>query len=212
MPTCHLHYLEFLFFDDVKALNAGVHIGDSQVSILLYADDIVLVSETADGLQSVLDKVDEWSVKWRVKFNNKKSNVVHFRKPYIPHTNHTFILGDAHLDIVHQYKYLGIICNEYLDFNVTAKALADAGSRALGAVINKYVSINGLGYYTFSKIYQSGVCPILDYCGEIWGFQDYAVINSVQNKAMRIYLGVHRFASNAAVSGDMGWTFPFNQA
>ncbi len=31
-------------------------------------------------------------------------------------------------------------------------------------------------------------------------------IDAIQNKAIRIYLGVHRFARTAAVSGDMGWT------
>jgi len=52
------------------------------------------------------------------------------------------------------------------------------------------------------------VCPILDYCSETWGFQNYASVNTVQNKAIRIFLGVHRFAPLAAIHGDMGWTDP----
>ncbi len=35
--------------------------------------------------------------------------------------------------------------NEFVDFNVTANVLADAGNRALGAIINKFKQINGLG-------------------------------------------------------------------
>ncbi len=42
--------------------------------------------------------------------------------------------------MVTQYKYLGIVRNEFLDYNVTAQMLADAGNRALGLVINKYKS------------------------------------------------------------------------
>ncbi len=93
--------------------------------------------------------------------------------------------------------------------NVTANVLADAGNRALGAIINKYKQINGLGYYTYTKVCNSCVCPILDYSAEVWGFKDFKQIDYVQNKAIRIFLGVHRFAAlNAinAINGDMGWS------
>ena len=96
--------------------------------------------------------------------------------------------------------------NEHLDYNIPVKTLADAANRALGAVINKYKSINGLGYYTFTRMFHSGICPILDYCSETWGFKNYAQIDSIQNKAIRIFLGVHRFAPLAAINGDIGWT------
>ena len=31
-------------------------------------------------------------------------------------------------------------------------------------------------------------------------------IDNVQNKAIRVFLGVNRFAANLAINGDMGWT------
>ena len=40
---------------------------------------------------------------------------------------------------------------------------------------------------------------------EIWGYKKAEQIDSVQIKAMKIFLGVHRFAANLAVLGDMGW-------
>ena len=30
-------------------------------------------------------------------------------------------------------------------------------------------------------------------------------IDAVQNKAMRVFLGVHKFAANQMLDGDMGW-------
>ncbi len=72
---------------------------------------------------------------------------------------------------VEQYEDLGIVINEFNDNNVTAQFLADAANRALGSVINKYKSINGLGYYTYTRLFQSGVCLILDYCSAVWGYK-----------------------------------------
>ncbi len=46
----------------------------------------------------------------------------------------------------------------------------------------------------------------MDYGSEIWGFRYFDKVDSIQNKAIRIYLGVHRFAPIAVINGDIGWT------
>ncbi len=124
--------------DDVKSVNIGINIDGINVCILLYTDDIVLLSETEEGLQKLLDNVYEWSKKWKIKFNAQKSNILHVRQPHVPRTDYSFKLGDINLSKVEQYKYLGIVINEFNYYNVTAKCLADAANRALGSVINKY--------------------------------------------------------------------------
>ncbi len=57
------------------------------------------------------------------------------------------------MKIVDKYKYLGIILQEHLDFNVTASVLASAAGRALGAIISKFKSFKNAGFNTFSKMY-----------------------------------------------------------
>jgi hypothetical protein len=44
--------------------------------MLIYADDIVLLSPVDSHLQRLLDICDEFSKKWRIKFNAKKSNIM----------------------------------------------------------------------------------------------------------------------------------------
>ena len=189
---------------EINGLNQGIVINGKCISILLYTDDIAIMSETPLGLQHMLTQIHKWSTQWRIRFNIKKSQVVHYRRSSVPLTESVFYLGETQLDIVSQYKYLGVILNEFLDYSVTAKFLADSGNRALGALINKYKHLNGLGYYSYTKLFQSGVCPILDYGSGIRGFGDYSSIYSIQNKAMRIFLGVHKCAPLPALTGDMG--------
>ncbi len=71
------------------------------------------------------------------------------------------------LPIVVQYKYLGIVITQFIDYNV-AQILADAANRALCSVINKHKNINGFGYYTYTNSFYSAVGPILDYANEVW--------------------------------------------
>ncbi len=53
-------------------------------------------------------------------------------------------------------------------------------------------------------MYHSGVTPILDYASGIWGYKKYENIYTFQNRAIHLYLGVHSFAPNLAINGDMG--------
>ena len=178
------------------------------MSILLYADDIALVCNTEADLQCMLDKVHSWCRKWRMKINRSKTSVIHFRKQSEPKTDAHFKCGEDDIDIVPEYKYLGCILNEHVDFKTTADTLASSAGRALGSIINTCLKENSLQYNTFTKLFQSCVVPIMDYGAGVWGYPIFDKPNTIQNRAIRAFLGTHRFTSNVAIQGDMGWTFP----
>ncbi len=57
--------------EDVKSVHTGIDIDCHNTCILLYADDIVLLSDTEEELRKRFDKVYQWSLKWKIKFNAK---------------------------------------------------------------------------------------------------------------------------------------------
>ena len=65
---------------EIKTLECGVKIGNKSVSILLYADDIVLISGSEESLQKMLESVHNWCQKWQLNINCSKTQIVHFRK------------------------------------------------------------------------------------------------------------------------------------
>lgn len=46
---------------------------------------------------------------------------------------------------------------------------------------------------------------MLDYCSAVWGFKKFVKSEAVQNRAIRFFLGVHKFAPLSAINGDVGW-------
>ena len=54
----------------------GVNIYQIKLFFLLYADDITIFSETADGLHSGLNVLYNFCQKWRLFFNTAKSKVM----------------------------------------------------------------------------------------------------------------------------------------
>ena len=174
----------------------------------MYADDIVLLSDNENGLQSMLDVLSVWCKANEMSVNSQKSNVVHFRPPSINCTNVTFHCGDEAISVVNQYTYLGIVLDEFLYYSVTAKVIAQSASRALGFLIAKAKCLGGLPFQVFTKLYDSVVWQVIAYGAAVWGDRSFSCINAVQNRAMRFFLGTGKYTPTAAVSGDMGWQPP----
>ena len=61
----------------LKPLHIGVNIGKVNVTLLLHADDIVILSENEADIQNLLN--EKWCYQWRMKINSEKTQIVHFR-------------------------------------------------------------------------------------------------------------------------------------
>ena len=60
-------------FKEIKELNIGIPIeNDFMVSILLYADDMVLLVENEEDLQAMVDKLHKYCFKRRLSINIEK--------------------------------------------------------------------------------------------------------------------------------------------
>ena len=57
--------------------------------------------------KALINILDCWTVKWRMKVNVQKSNIIHFRKKRQKQTTFNFKLGSFPLSIISEYKYLG---------------------------------------------------------------------------------------------------------
>jgi len=190
---------------EVNDLDLGIQVGDVKVSMLLYADDIVFVSGSEAGLQGMLDQLHEWCKKWRVLINTDKSKCMHFRHGRTKQTEYSFKVGNMPLELVECYKYLGVFMHDKRNFTTNSEALAKGAGRALGSIISKVHHLKHFGFNSYTKLYNSCVIPIMDYCSSIWGYKQQQSIDNVQNRALRYFLGVHRFTPTLALTGDSGW-------
>ena len=63
-----------IYINDLAAECNALHCG---IKFLLYADDVVLISESADDLQNMLNTLNNWCNKWRLAVNESKTKIVH---------------------------------------------------------------------------------------------------------------------------------------
>ena len=203
-PTLFSLYLNDLAID-IKEMNCGINIDGYNFCILLYADDIVLVAPSESKLQSMIDKVSAWCRKWRMVVNNEKTQTVHFRPKNTPLSEYTFMFNQYALQTVNCYKYLGVYFDEFLSFDKAALTLSSSARRALGFLRYKLRFLKECRANTFTKLYSSYICPILDYASGAWAIKPHSKIEQVQFNALRYFFGVHRFAPLDMLTGDSGW-------
>ena len=93
-PTLFGEFIDGLI-KEVKLLKKGIEIdSELNLSILAYADDIVLLANSAENLQDMLTVIDKWCQKWRVTVNTTKTKVLHFHHKKLPQTKHRFFLRE----------------------------------------------------------------------------------------------------------------------
>ena len=101
-----------LFIDGiVKSFDSScepVTLGSKLLNGLLYADDLLLISESTGGLQNCLNKVYDYCNNWGLDINYKKTKVMIFNKGSRLVT-HTFFINNVEIECVGQYKYLGVL-------------------------------------------------------------------------------------------------------
>ena len=72
--------------------------------LLLYADDMTIFSEIAEGLQVGLDILEKYCDRWKLTVTTKKTKVMVFRKGGILLQNLKFYYKTNELEIVRSFS------------------------------------------------------------------------------------------------------------
>ena len=82
---------------------------------LLYADDFVLMADSAEDMQNCLNECASYCRSWKLKINTekkKKTKIVIFGGSKKLNRRFKFKIYDMIIEVVDRYKYLGVIFSE----------------------------------------------------------------------------------------------------
>ena len=93
----------------------------------MYADDLISMSSTPEGLQKSLDALNDFCKRWKLNINHKKTKCMLFSKGSNT-KNNTFTIDTKIIENTKEFKYLGITINcKNCTFTQT---LTDLGNKA----------------------------------------------------------------------------------
>ena len=99
----------------VSSLRYGCKLGIQNASIIVYADDIVLLAPSRKALQMIINEALKESNNLKLAFNHSKSKYMVFRSKHSKPVSFGLILiNGIPLERVETFKYLGFILNDTL--------------------------------------------------------------------------------------------------
>ena len=194
-----------------------VKINNTNISCLMYADDIVLLSESREGLIKSLKNISTYNKKWCLNINKNKTKIMTFQRFGKLKCNN--IKYDEHtLEDVKQFKYLGTIIDKSSSFKQNDIFLKKKGLRASFSIINKLGT--NLRVSSLIKIFEKVIEPIILYNCEIsqaflpnnWSFIKFKEniwnqndeISKVLNSFLRQILGVRKKTTTWGILSETG--------
>ena len=205
---CLSPFLFAMYINDMESKlaegNDGISIDDMRLLLLFYADDCVLFSETPEGLQSVIDDLQTYCLKWKLSINTDKSKIVVFKKGN-HHIHDIWRFGDKILDTCNKMKYLGNILAANGSFYQTQLGLAEQANKAVFLLYRRVnASFRNVNPVFMMDLFDKFIEPILSYGCEVWGFHPAKDIERVHLKFCKNNLKVRQTTQDECVYGELG--------
>ena len=222
---CNLSPLLFnLFINDLLTELQGIMSGSPTlegipINALMYADDLVLISETEEGLQSLLDTLQRYTDKWFLQVNKSKTKYMRISNSD-KNPLKSMKLGDTQLEATNEYCYLGTIFSSNGSLNQAAKTLHDKASKAMFSLLAKVNKHHTCSPKLLLDLFDKMILPIAMYNVEVWGTtcfpcnknnNDFLNISNTKNpiEALQVrfckrILAVNDRATNWAVLSECG--------
>ena len=173
-----------------------------KIFCLLYADDTLILAETAADLQTALNGLYTYCNKWDLTVNADKTKVIIFSKGKIRRYK-LFKFGDTDIEVVDDYVYLGTTFNYNGNFKKAKSKQVLQAKKATFSLITRIKQLN-LTFEVSIELFERIVIPILLYGSEIWGYECPKQLQIMFNNTMRKFLKLNRSTPMCMINGELG--------
>ena len=186
----------------IQVTGADVHTY-LKLLVIMYADDTVLFANSKEDLQKCLDGLQQYCDKWKLQVNADKTKVLVFANRKINKRNTNFTIAGNAIEIVDEFKYLGVKLSYNGNFHTNIKDLKVQGNRALFSII-KTARKENLPIDIQFELFDRMVIPVILYGCEIWGYNKMAILEQLHLKFCKMVLKLKQSTPDVMVYGESG--------
>ena len=179
----------------------GVNVSDMRkVTLLLFADDILLWGETQTELQLQLDALRDYCCLWQLEVSAPKTKILLSPQAKL---ESPLLYDGKELEVVEDATYLGVHFSGQADFSAMIEATV---KKALGrqSAIASILTDRQLPMLLRYTVWTTMVRPILEWGTEVYTPPNINVLESVQRAALRMIAGAQIHTPIVVLEGDFG--------
>ena len=166
-----------LYIDEIsdyieRESERGAQLAGTRIPLLLYADDVVLISDSPEGLQRHLDTLQTFTFDSGMSVNLDKTKVMVFNttSQWVRRSAPTFTYGRKIVELTDAYTYLGVVFNgPMLSFKSAAKTRLTRAGTALGRMEKMCSQIQFQEPRTKLWLFDTLVTSVMLYGVQVWG-------------------------------------------
>lgn len=130
-------------------------------------------------LQNMIDALYAYFNKWCLKINLDKSKVMIFRTCSRVSRDLSWKFGDSMIEVVNEYKYLGIILTFNLSFKKHLESKLASSKTAINASWLSYIHHPKITFSNKLKIFNTAAKSIMFYGAQVWGFLKFEEVEKL---------------------------------
>ena len=189
--------------DGLPNLRCGLRIGNYSYNVFCYADDLLLTSATATGLQKLIDYANNYVSSHGLSFNAKKSNTVIFGKCHLSPCP-VWSVNDCVINRVNEIEYLGALLSNSSVSHVNRRIRKCR--QAFYSLQGAGMCDNGAEPVVISHLWQTAMQPILLYSNECFDLSNSSKVEleKIQAKLVKASLGLSKFCRSSPLLSALG--------
>ena len=143
-----------------------ITIGDAVLNSISWADDLILLSTSKDGLQRCLSKLSSYCKKWGLEVNVDKTKTMVFSNKF--DSTATFYYNGTALKNVKTMLYLGFNFSYNGNLNSIINDRIDKSKKVAFMVLNALRTNKNVSTSLALSVYEKQIAPVLMYGCSVW--------------------------------------------
>ena len=190
----------------------GLIYHDIDVSSPTLADDTLLLANTVNGLQRMMDYAHQYGKLWRLTYSVAKTKCMTFgetkRSNDVNRHRRRWKLGSDIIEEVNHFTYLGTVLCAFLSSKQRTRDVCRKGYALLGSLSSTGFNSTDMSPVICSSVWFRACLPSLLYSCETWGKisqQEYSDMEKVHKTVLKYIQGLHIRTHDEITRGLLGW-------
>ena len=157
---------------------------NSNIGSLLFADDLLVISESKEGLQNSINKLSDFCDNWQLTVNVKKNKKTMVLQQRNINSNTSFINFKGNMiQNVSEYKFLGSLIKSNGNLNPSLEDLAKKAQKVLCSIKSRVASLGNIPIKASNNLFDKLVQSVLTYNAEISFMDSYLTYYRAKRRA-----------------------------